>query len=66
MKHSLIIPMVGLVLLTACAGPSGNSIRLAQYRQTCAGRGFAPGSEAFEQCVASLDRDWIEDLYTGE
>jgi hypothetical protein len=56
MKLSHIVPMAGLVVLTAaCASPSANTVQVAQERQSCAQMGIAPGSGSFGQCVANLD-----------
>jgi hypothetical protein len=56
MKLSHIVPMAGLLMLTAaCASPSANTVQLAQERHSCAELGIAPGSGAFGQCVANLD-----------
>jgi hypothetical protein len=56
MKLSHILPMAGLVMLTAaCASPNANTVQLAQERHSCAELGIDPGSDAFGQCVASLD-----------
>ena len=60
MKLALILPMAGLVMLTACAGPSANTVQFAQERRTCAQMGVDPGSDAFGQCVASLDMSMFE------
>ena len=56
MKLSRIVPMAGLLMLTAaCASPNANTVQLAQERQSCAAIGIDPGSDAFGQCVANLD-----------
>jgi hypothetical protein len=56
MKLSPIIPMAGLLMLTAaCASPDANTVQLAQERQSCAEIGVVPGSGGFGQCVANLD-----------
>ena len=56
MKLLYIVPMASLVVLTtACASQSANTVQLAQERQTCAQMGIAPGSGSFGQCVANLD-----------
>jgi hypothetical protein len=56
MKLSRIVPMAGLLMLTAaCASPDANTIQLAQERQSCAKIGIDPGSDAYGQCVANLD-----------
>jgi hypothetical protein len=60
MKLALILPMAGLVMLTACAGPSANTVQLAQERHTCAEMGIDPGSQAFGQCVGNLDTTMFE------
>jgi hypothetical protein len=60
MKLVHIIPMAGLVLLGACAGPSANTVQLAQERHSCAELGLDPGSEAFAQCVGNLDATMFE------
>ena len=60
MKLALIVPMAGLVMLTACAGPSANTVQLAQERHTCAEMGIDPGSQAFGQCVGNLDASMFE------
>ena len=60
MKLALILPMAGLVMLTACAGPSANTVQLAQERHTCAEMGIDPGSQAFGQCVGNLDASMFE------
>jgi len=60
MKLALILPMAGLVMLAACAGPSNNTVQLAQERHTCAEMGIDPGSDAFGQCVANLDMSMFE------
>jgi hypothetical protein len=60
MKLALIAPMAGLVMLTACAGPSPNTVQLAQERHTCAEMGIDPGSPAFGQCVGNLDATMFE------
>jgi hypothetical protein len=63
MKLALIAPMAGLVMLTACAGPSANTVQLAQERHTCAEMGIDPGSEAFGRCVGNLDATMFEANY---
>ena len=60
MKIVLILPMAGLVMLAACAGPSNGALQLAQERRTCAQIGIDPGSDAFGQCVANLDMSMFE------
>jgi len=61
MKLSRIVPMVGLVMLTAaCASPDANTVQLAQERQSCAELGIDPGSDAYGQCVANLDTTMFE------
>jgi hypothetical protein len=61
MKLSYIVPMAGLVMLTAaCTGPSANTVQLAQERHSCAELGIDPGSEAFAQCVGNLDATMFE------
>jgi hypothetical protein len=60
MKLALILPMAGLVVLTACAGPSANTVQLAQERHTCAEMGIDPGSQAYGQCVGNLDATMFE------
>lgn len=65
MKLAFILPMAGLVMLTACAGPSANTVQLAQERRTCAQMGIDPGSEAFGQCVGNLDASMFEAHYTA-
>ena len=60
MKLALILPMAGLVMLTACAGPSANTVQLAQERHTCAEMGIDPGSQAYGQCVGNLDATMFE------
>jgi hypothetical protein len=56
MKLSRIVPMAGLLMLTAaCASPDANTVQLAQERQSCAEIGIDPGSDAFGQCVGNLD-----------
>jgi hypothetical protein len=60
MKLLRIIPLGGLALLAACAGPSANTVQLAQERHSCAELGIDPGSEAFGQCVANLDMTMFE------
>ena len=60
MKLVHIIPMAGLVLLSACAGPSANTVQMAQERHSCAELGLDPGSEAFAQCVGNLDATMFE------
>ena len=60
MNLAHIIPMAGLVMLTACAGPSANTVQLAQERHTCAEMGIDPGSQAFGQCVGNLDATMFE------
>ncbi len=61
MKLTRIIPMAGLVLMTAaCASPSANTVQLAQERHSCAELGLDPGSQAFGQCVGNLDATMFE------
>jgi hypothetical protein len=61
MKLSQIVPMAGLVMLTAaCTGPSANTVQMAQERHTCAEMGIDPGSQAFGQCVGNLDATMFE------
>jgi hypothetical protein len=62
MKLAYIIPVAGLLMLTAaCASPSANTAQLAQERHSCAEMGIAPGSQgAYSQCVASLDATMFE------
>jgi hypothetical protein len=61
MKLSHIMPMAGLVALTAaCTGPSANTVQFAQERHSCAEMGLDPGSDAFGQCVANLDMTMFE------
>ena len=60
MKLTLILPIAGLVMLTACAGPSANTVQMAQERHSCAQMGIDPGSDAFGQCVANLDMSMFE------
>ena len=65
MKLLHIIPLGGLALLTACAGPSANTVRLAQERHSCAELGIDPGNDTFGQCVANLDATMFEAYNTG-
>lgn len=65
MKLTLILPMAGLVMLTACAGPTNSQVQLAQEQHTCAQMGIDPGSEAFGQCVGNLDATMFETHYSA-
>jgi hypothetical protein len=65
MKFALILPMAGLVMLAACAGPSANQVQLAQEQHTCAQMGIDPGSQAFGQCVGNLDATMFETHYSA-
>lgn len=60
MKLAFIVPMAGLILLAACAGPSNSTVQLTNERHTCAQMGIDPGSDAFGQCVANLDMSMFE------
>jgi hypothetical protein len=61
MKLSRIVPMAGLLMLTAaCASPDANTVQLAQERQSCAELSIDPGSQAFGQCVGNLDATMFE------
>ncbi len=61
MKLLQIVPMAGLVMLTAaCAGPSANTVQLAQEQHSCAALGIDPGTQAFGQCVGNLDASMFE------
>jgi hypothetical protein len=61
MKLSYIIPMGGLLMLSAaCASPSAGTVQLAQERHSCAELGIDPGSDGFGQCVANLDATMFE------
>ena len=60
MKLTLVLPMAGLAMLAACAGPSANTVQLAQEQHTCAQMGIDPGSQAYGQCVANLDMTMFE------
>ena len=60
MKLAPILPMAGLVMLAACAGPTNSQVQLAQEQRTCAQMGIDPGSQAFGQCVGNLDATMFE------
>jgi hypothetical protein len=65
MKLTLVLPMAGLAMLAACAGPSANTVQLAQEQHTCAQMGIDPGSQAFGQCVGNLDATMFETHYSA-
>jgi hypothetical protein len=61
MKLSRLVPVAGLVTLTAaCASPSANTVQLTDERHSCAEMGIDPGSQAFGQCVDNLDATMFE------
>ena len=63
-KYNLIVPSLAL-LLAACAGPSPNTVQLAEERHTCAAMGNNPGSQAIGQCVGDLDATRFEEHDTA-
>lgn len=65
MKLTLILPMAGLTMLAACAGPTNSQVQLAQEQHTCAQMGIDPGSQAFGQCVGNLDATMFETHYSA-
>ncbi len=60
MKLLRLIPVCGLLLLTAACGVSGQEGQIARERHSCATLGIDPGSEAFSGCVANLDASMTE------
>ena len=65
MKLTLILPMAGLAMLAACAGPTNSQVQLAQEQHSCAEMGIDPGSQAFGQCVGNLDATMFETHYSA-
>jgi hypothetical protein len=48
------------LMAAACAGPSPQSVQLAQERHSCASLGLDPASDAFSSCVGNLDATMFE------
>jgi hypothetical protein len=65
MKLTIILPVAAISLLGACAGPSANTVQLAEERHSCAEMGIDPGSAAFGQCVGNLDQSMFEANYSA-